>query len=381
MVKDATEYRDAYGPDNLFEDIKNNSRTFTAKQQNTEAKKVELPPIINARDLISKNPQQPPQLIKGLLHQGSKMVLGGGSKSYKTWSLLDLGMSVSCGQPWWGFDTNKAKVLYINLELPDWSFKERIDDITTARPELHKLDNFDVWNLRGHSASFMQLRPAIVDQVKQGYGLIIIDPIYKVYGGRDENSAGEMGELLNEIEALAVKSGAAVVFGAHFSKGNQAMKESIDRMSGSGVFARDPDTILIMTKHEAEDTYTVDATLRNFKPIDPFCVQRVHPLMERNDTLNPLKLKKSGMKTEQYPVAMLLKSLGVDELTTTEWQERTCEQTGMKPRTFMAKFAGIKDDPNTVTKNGAGKWRATSPIYPAGWNAKTANETEVQKCN
>jgi len=39
---------------------------------------------------------------------------------------------------------------------------------------------------------------------------------------------------------------AASVFGAHFSKGNQAGKESIDRISGSGVFARDPDTILVI---------------------------------------------------------------------------------------------------------------------------------------
>jgi len=37
-----------------------------------------------------------------------------------------------------------------------------------------------------------------------------------------------------------VKTGAAVGFGAHYSKGNQAGKEAIDRVSGSGVFARDP---------------------------------------------------------------------------------------------------------------------------------------------
>jgi Asp-tRNA(Asn)/Glu-tRNA(Gln) amidotransferase A subunit family amidase len=41
----------------------------------------------------------------------------------------------------------------------------------------------------------------------------------------------------------------------------------MDRISGSGVFARDPDSVLIMTKHEQEDTYTVEATLRNLKPI------------------------------------------------------------------------------------------------------------------
>ena len=344
-----------------------------------------LPDIINARALIDKNPPKPPQLIKGIMHQGSKMVLGGGSKSYKTWSLLDLGMSVSCGQPWWSFDTVQAKALYINLELPEWSFKERIDEITTARPALMKLTNFDVWNLRGYSVSFEKMRPAIVERIAQGYGLIIIDPIYKVYGDKDENSAGEMGTLLNEIERLAVESGAAVVFGAHFSKGNQAGKESIDRISGSGVFARDPDTILVMTKHELEDTYTVEATLRNLKPMDPFCVQRVHPLMERNDGIDPKKLKKANAKTEVYPVAMLLQALAVDELTTTEWEKKTCLATGMSARTFQGKLATIKDDPNYITKTAVGKWKATSPLFPPGWNSKRANEertsTEVQQCN
>ena len=116
------------------------------------------------------------------------MVLGGGSKSYKTWSLLDLGISVATGKPWWAFETTQARVLYINLELPDWSIKERIEAITAARLEMTSLENFDVWNLRGHSVSFERMRPAIVQRIGEGYGLIIIDPIYKVYGERDENS-------------------------------------------------------------------------------------------------------------------------------------------------------------------------------------------------
>ena len=71
-----------------------------------------------------------------------------------------------------------------------------------------------------------------------GYSLIVFDPIYKGLGDRDENKAGDIASLLNEIESLAVETGAAVAFGHHFSKGNQANKDSIDRIGGSGVFAR-----------------------------------------------------------------------------------------------------------------------------------------------
>lgn len=353
-IKDITDLRDGRGVSSLLDSIQKNSRRVETSAPVVE---LDLPEIINARDLINRNPPQPPQLIQGLLHQGSKMVLGGGSKSYKTWSLLDLGMSVATGRPWWGFETSQSKVLYINLELADWSFKERIDSITASRPELSKLEKFDVWNLRGHAVSFEKMRPKIVQKVGDGYGLIIIDPIYKVYGSRDENSAGEMGELLNEIECLAVKSSAAVVFGAHFSKGNQAGKESIDRISGSGVFARDPDTILVMTKHELEDTYTVDPTLRNLKPIPSFCVQRVHPLMERNDEIDPQKLKQAGFKTK-YTTERMMEILGDQSLTTTGWFNQAAHKTGISKRSFLDKLKDLKTDGNKIQQDKEELWTA-----------------------
>ena len=383
-LKDITEYRDQHGSEQMLESLQKHSKPFNPNSVTTVQPELELPAIINAQELIRRNPPQPPQLIRGLLHQGSKMVLGGGSKSYKTWSLLDLGMSVACGEPWWGFDTAQAKVLYINLELPNWSFMNRIEDITVARPELADLSRFDVWNLRGYAVSMDEMQPKIALAAAQNYGLIIIDPIYKVYGDRDENSAGDMGGLLNEIDRLAVKTDAAVVFGAHFSKGNQAGKESIDRISGSGVFARDPDTILIMTRHEQEDTYAVEATVRNLKPVEPFCVQRLHPLMERNDAINPKKLRQAGMKTEKYPIGLLMDSLGADELTTTEWQTRTRTATGMSVRTFQTKLAEIKDDPEKVLKTGD-KWKAFNAPHVPEKKKKAAAEQpkteEVQQCN
>src|SRR2546422_11780519 len=64
--------------------------------------------------------------------------------------------------------------------------------------------------------------PKIRDTAKQDFALIILDPIYKIYGQTDENSAGDVARLLNAIEDLAVNTDAAVAFGTHFSKGNQA---------------------------------------------------------------------------------------------------------------------------------------------------------------
>lgn len=56
-----------------------------------------LPEILNLRQLVETAPEPPPQIIEGLLHQGCKMVLGGTSKSNKSWCLLDLAVSVASG--------------------------------------------------------------------------------------------------------------------------------------------------------------------------------------------------------------------------------------------------------------------------------------------
>jgi RecA-family ATPase len=57
-------------------------------------------------------------LIEGLLKQKRIMVLGAASKIGKTWTLVNLAISIASGQPWLGCNTTKGKVLYLNFELP-----------------------------------------------------------------------------------------------------------------------------------------------------------------------------------------------------------------------------------------------------------------------
>jgi hypothetical protein len=281
-----------------------------------------LPNPIDALELLGSDLPRPPELVSGILHKGSKMVIGGGSKSFKTWTLLDLAVSVATGTKWWGFDTSQGRVLYMNFEIQDPFFKGRLTDVLFAKDCKLVEGQLSYWGLRGKATDLRTLMPEIIAMLKdEGYSLIIFDPIYKGLGNRDENKAGDIASLLNEIESLAVETGAAVAFGHHFSKGNQAGKESIDRIGGSGVFARDPDTILTMTKHEQEDAFAIDPVLRNFPPVEPFVVRRVHPLMKRDESLDPKALKKSAAQTEKYSDDVILSSLDRGGMTTTEWQK------------------------------------------------------------
>jgi RecA-family ATPase len=316
-----------------------------------------LPPMDDAAELVARTADLPPDVVEGILHRGAKMVLGGGSKTFKTWTLIDLAISVASGTSWLGnFLTMLGRVLYINLELQGAFFTERLQAVCDKNQVKLEPGYLTLWNLRGKAADLSKLLPMLLRQIgRDKYALIIIDPIYKLLGTkRDENKAGDIASLLNEVEKLAVETGAAVAFGAHYSKGNQAAKDVIDRIGGSGVFARDPDSILNFTRHEEQDCFTVDATLRNHPPVKPFVVRWEYPLMCIDSLLDPDQLKQAGAAVKQYHSTDLLDLL-VRPMSTGEFKETAKTETGMSERTFYRLYGELKTS-ETLTLDAEGKW-------------------------
>ncbi|MGA2855147.1 MAG: AAA family ATPase, partial [Verrucomicrobiota bacterium] len=265
------------------------------------------------------------------------------------------------GVPWLGFDSQPGKVLFVNFEIQPYAWQRRIAAVTRAKDIELKPGAIQLWNLRGHAADFRQLIPRILERAKsEGFALIILDPIYKVYGGTDENSAGDVAALLNAIERLAVETGAAVAYAAHFAKGNASQKETLDRISGSGVFARDPDALAIFTKHETEGAFTVEMVCRNFPPVAPFVVQWDFPLMRRDEALDPAKLKQvAGRKPENSPDD-LLKVLPADGLTNADFLAAG-DTEGISKRTFYRLRKLLETDGKIILSKVTGKWTPISP--------------------
>ncbi len=115
-------------------------------------------------------------------------------------------------------------------------------------PAPQNLRNIDIWNLRGASVPMDKLAPKLIRRAqRKGYTAVILDPIYKVITG-DENSADQMAKFCNQFDLVCRALDCAVIYCHHHSKGAQGGKRSMDRASGSGVFARDPDAMLDMTE-------------------------------------------------------------------------------------------------------------------------------------
>lgn len=214
----------------------------------------DLPDPVSLADAWDDMPELAPPLIEGVLRQGHKMLLAGPSKAGKSFALIELCVAIAEGREWMGRRCARGRVLYVNLELDPASALHRFRDVYEALGwEPGNIGNIDVWNLRGRSVPMDQLAPSLIRRALRTRPIaVVIDPIYKVITG-DENSADQMAAFCNQFDKVAQQVGCAVIYAHHHSKGFQGQKRSMDRASGSGVFARDPDALLDMLPLELTD--------------------------------------------------------------------------------------------------------------------------------
>lgn len=193
-------------------------------------------------------------LIDGVLRKGHKMLIAGPSKAGKSFALIEMVIAIAEGRSWMGFPCAQGRVLYVNLELDRASCLHRFRDVYNALGwPPNNIGSIDIWNLRGKSVPMDKLAPKLIRRAsKKDFAAIVIDPIYKVLTG-DENSADQMAAFCNQFDRVCSELGAAVIYCHHHSKGYQGQKRSMDRASGSGVFARDPDALLDMVELEMTD--------------------------------------------------------------------------------------------------------------------------------
>lgn len=326
----------------------------------------DLPDFKNFADVADNLPELSPILIDGVLRQGHKMLLAGPAKAGKSFALIELAAAIASGTTWLGFNCAQGKVLYVNFEIEEPSYLHRVSDVCKAMNISEEyFKNIDFWSLRGQSLPMDKLAPKLIRRAcKKNYIAIIIDPIYKVITG-DENSAEEMAKFCNQFDKIAHDLCCAVIYCHHHSKGTQGWKNSMDRASGSGVFARDPDALIDMLELEIpqkaldEDdeidssmtAWRIEGTLRefpSFKPKNVFYDWPIHRI-DTEGTLN--KAFPKGSKANN----VVGKGKGSD-VSDEERYEALCKayemakdpQSGYAKKSDMAKAISV--DPKTIKR-------------------------------
>ena len=325
-------------------------------QQEADTPESTLPEIVDARDLLDRFMPKPPELVQGLFREGEKAVIGGQSKSMKSWAAIDCGISVANGVQFWNRDTSKGRVLIVNMELPEWNLRERIRQISTAKgiPDLER-NQLLTWTLRGHDVSAFQLRDQLKRFADGGLALVVIDPLYKLTAGMDENSAGAMTSVMMTLEGITHDTGAALLIPAHFAKGAPGAKQSIDRISGSGVFARDPDALLTLTALETPDTFTLEANLRTLPPLVPVGLRWEHPVFQVDQSLNTANFRQPGRpgRKPSFDVGKLADLVPPEGMTKPKWKEQANAMLGVGKSQFYKSAAEAEEKGLVrVTKEG-----------------------------
>lgn len=240
-------------------ELKNKAESFRR-----ESSQVKLPEAKVRSDFSPEEEKLSPELIRGLFRANQKMMLSGASKSGKSFMLIELALCLASGRAWLGYPCMECKVLYVNLEIAGSSFLKRIDDVSRAigleQPEWNL--NLKILNLRGFHTTLEEMRGALIalaldEEAETGvpFSAIILDPIYKISNG-EENSAKDVGAFCAQMDVICRETGSSVIFSHHHSKGDQGGKSAQDRASGSGVFARDADTMIDMIELDIDkETY------------------------------------------------------------------------------------------------------------------------------
>jgi hypothetical protein len=303
--------------------------------------------------------EPPLPVIGNLLDKGEVAMFASGSKSFKTWMTLHLTVCKVMGTEWFGFKLKPGKVTYLNFELPRYYFRNRLDALCRQMSVVLPEGKLKVLHLRGSSASAEDLIAKLTVDTKTGADdLIIFDPLYTMYGDKKvENAAEDMIRVMQMFGVLAKKSEAAVWINHHFSKGNQAEKDAIDRLAGSGAFGRYSDLIMTMTRLKTDNCYRMDFKPRNHEEPKPFGVRWEYPLLVRDDTLDVNDLKRPGGREQEFTKEQLLDALAGEALKTQEWKKKVCKDTGMSESTFDKHRAELRKLGWVVYDRQSGLWR------------------------
>src|SRR6185369_2333240 len=249
----------------------------------------------DAADTMTEIIPEPIQIVEGLLCVEAKLVIGGSSKTYKTWITMDMAISLATGANFLGRKCKQQRVLYVNFELKKNTFKTRLQTIAKAKGVHFDYRQMVHLSLRG---LISRLTPKqIVDKIvtmaaTRKVGVVVVDPIYKLNTqGKDENSAGEQTILLNELDRITTEAKCSLIFDDHFSKGSQSDKDPLDAIRGSSATGGDVDAALIIRKHKIEGSFSVDVVHRELPPVNPFVITWQYPLFHPNEDLDAADMK------------------------------------------------------------------------------------------
>ena len=225
--------------------------------------------------ILSETVPPPVEVIRGLLPERAKFMLGSGSKSFKTWLTLDMALSIAGGEQFLERATEPRRVVYCNFELKPETFKRRAQILCKRKGIAVEPGWFHHLPLRGLLAGMRvsQVVDSILEVIAHCHAeVVVIDPLYKLNLEGEENNSRDQTLLFNELDRLITVGKVTLILNDHFSKGNQSEKDPLDAIRGSSAKGGDVDAAMVLRRHEVADCFRVDIVHRELPPVEPFTI-------------------------------------------------------------------------------------------------------------
>ncbi len=192
-------------------------------------------------------------LIDKYLGRGEMSVLYGDSNTGKTFVALDWAYHIAMQRPWNGHKVHGGLAVYVAAEAGE-SINARLEALYRRyRPEAEPLLAVVpcLVNLFSPNADLKPLL-ALLEEVAKAYGrpitFVVLDTLARVIGPGDENSARDMGILVQAVDRIRVATGAHVQLVHHSGKnkangarGSSALRAATDtelEVEGNRIYVR-----------------------------------------------------------------------------------------------------------------------------------------------
>jgi archaellum biogenesis ATPase FlaH len=174
-------------------------------------------------------------IIKNVLPHGELGMVFGASGSGKSFLLIDMAAAIARGTPWRDKTVRKGRVCYIVAEGAA-GFRKRIDayclhnEIAVNELDMYVIADAPNLNQKDHVK-------ALTEGIKSAghFVLVILDTLAAVTAGADENSAQDMGIILDRARSIGRDTGAMTLLVHHAGKqadrgarGSTALKGRVD---------------------------------------------------------------------------------------------------------------------------------------------------------
>jgi len=173
--------------------------------------------IHSLKSLLNWEPPKVEAIISdGILLPGTRLVVFGLWKSWKSMFIQHVAFCIATGRPLLGFHTSRSSVLLVQLEIPKAAFRARIQKYTGAH---------DLYPDNIHFACQHYLKldrdsgKATLDRVIGGIkpDVVIIDPVYKILSGNISDSY-DMMKLLDNFDDLMDRHNFSLILVTHTRK-------------------------------------------------------------------------------------------------------------------------------------------------------------------